>query len=280
MKYDNQGLRGRSMPERIEFLSEGDVEVPATKRKGPFAGGDAAEGRDIAIEEQVYLQIRNALMNGQFAPGERLSIRKVAAALHTSPMPARSALRHLATERALDVLPSGTMVVPRLTRKSFAELTAMRLELEPLAVRLAAPAIDSKLIAQLERINAQHIQASSGGDPDGSLRADREFLFTLYGASDAPMLVGFIETMWMRRSPLFWEAKWALLGNGKRTRVRHDEMLVALTEGRVEDAAKALRREIRDGAEFLSGEAQFAGETAAGVGLASLSPARPRTQKK
>src|SRR5947209_1554134 len=110
MKYDNQGLRERSMPELIEFLSQGDVGVSAAERKSshPFAAsGDAVDGRDLAIEEQVYRQIRNALMNGQFAPGERLSIRKVAAALHTSPMPARSALRHLATERALDVLPSG-----------------------------------------------------------------------------------------------------------------------------------------------------------------------------
>ncbi|MFC7554888.1 GntR family transcriptional regulator [Pseudoroseomonas wenyumeiae] len=97
-----------------------------------------------SLEERAYDSIRRALMGGTFVPGDRLSIRQVAAALGTSPMPARAALQRLVAEQVLEVLPSGTAVVPLLTRASFIELRAIRAQLEPLAASLAAPNMDKR----------------------------------------------------------------------------------------------------------------------------------------
>ncbi|PDT43741.1 transcriptional regulator, partial [Sinorhizobium fredii] len=72
-----------------------------------------------ALEEEAYRLIRSSLINGAFTPDSNLSIRGVCAALSLSPMPVRAALRRLVNERALDAKPSGTAVVPRMTRREF-----------------------------------------------------------------------------------------------------------------------------------------------------------------
>ena len=235
--------------------------------------GVLTEGDDpgIALEEHAYRRIRQALMEGLFAPGDRLSIRKVAAALKTSPMPARTALRRLAVEQALDVLPSGTAVVPRLTRDAFQTLGAMRTALEPLAVRLAFPHVTRPVLKSLASLIRMHEAARKRTDPAGTLQADREFLFTLYRLAQAPLLLGFIETLWLRRGPIFWEARWALLGHGA-ARNRHAEILEALRGKDAELAAALLTAEIEAATAFLLSQVQFAGEPPTSAGLAGLAP--------
>ena len=62
------------------------------------------------LQEQAYLRLREALMNGHFVPGQA---RAAAEALGTSPMPVRDALRRLEIEHAL--VPDRT--VPSACRK-------------------------------------------------------------------------------------------------------------------------------------------------------------------
>ena len=52
------------------------------------------------LQEQLYQNIRAALLEGRFQPGERLKIRDLAAEWGTSPMPVRGALQRLVAEGA------------------------------------------------------------------------------------------------------------------------------------------------------------------------------------
>jgi len=226
----------------------------------------------LPLEEQAYAHLRRALVEGVFAPGDKLPIRRIADALGTSPMPVRSALRRLAAERALDVLPSGTAVVPRLTRAAFAELSTIRAALEPLAVQLAAARLDKPALGALDTLLAAHWTAREEGSPEAFLRADRDFLFTLYRASGAPMLLDMIEALWLRRGPIFWEARWLLAHRGGLAH-RHEQMLSALRERRGDDAAAELRLEIESATAFLLAHLRFLDDPPGERGLAAL-PAR------
>jgi DNA-binding GntR family transcriptional regulator len=213
---------------------------------------------DLPLEEAAYRRLRQALVEGVFSPGEKLSIRRIAEALGTSPMPARAALRRLAAEQAVDALPSGTVLVPRLTRDAFREMSAIRAELEPLAIRLAAPRLDVALLDQLDPVIAEHDAARASGRPDVFLRKDREFLFGLYRQAGAPMLLGMIEALWLRRGPLFWEARWALMARPPEAAHRHEAILAALRRGDGEGAAEELRIEISRMVTFLLEALRFA----------------------
>ncbi|MGM5013173.1 GntR family transcriptional regulator (plasmid) [Rhizobium sp. C104] len=205
-----------------------------------------------ALEEEAYRLIRNSLINGDFTPDSKLSIRGVCATLSLSPMPVRAALRRLVSERALDAKPSGTAVVPRMTRREFSELTAMRLQLEPLALTLAAPHLKPAQFERLDAFVAQHEAARLASDPTGVRQADTGFLFELYRSSGSTLLLSFIESLWLRRSPMFWEARWALLGSSLgRAPHRHKEIMGALRQDQPDLARDFLIEEIRNAGEFL-----------------------------
>jgi len=223
----------------------------------------------LSLEQQAYDAIRRALMGGSFKPGDRLSIRRVAAALGTSPMPARAALQRLAAEQVVDVLPSGTVVVPLLTRAAFVELRAIRLQLEPLAAGLAAPHVDKPLLAALERRIGALEAASARGDMDAVLTENQHFMFDIFRAARAPMLLGFIESLWLRRGPLYWSARAALLRwNAPFT--RHRSAVAALRRGDGAEAGLAIRAEIESTSDFLLAELRFCDDPPAPSGVAAL----------
>lgn len=228
---------------------------------------NAEEG--LALEELAYRRLREALGGGAFLPGDRLSIRRVADALGMSSMPARTALRRLAAEQALDLLPNGTAIVPRLTRAAFIELSAIRAELEPLALRLAAPHLDGAALDGLAATVAGHDEARARGDSDAVRRLDRDFMFTIYRAAQAPLLLNLIETLWLRRGPIFWELRWAALAAGGM-RHAHGEILQALRDGQVAIASAALQQEIMDASLFIQGAMRFADDEAPKDRLAAL----------
>ena len=219
--------------------------------------GIAVADQEPSLDEQAYRRLRQALSEGVFAPGDRLSIRRLATALGTSTMPARTALRRLASEQALDLLPSGTAIVPRLTRPAFIELTDMRIALETLAVQRAGPLVTAHHHDTLAALVAAGNTARADGDAEAFLRADRDFLSTLYRAADAPMLLGVIEALWLRRGPLFWEARWLLLGR-RGAADRHQEILDALRARNVARAGAELQSEIETARDFLLRELHFA----------------------
>jgi DNA-binding GntR family transcriptional regulator len=205
-----------------------------------------------ALEEEAYQLIRRALIDGDFTPDSKLSIRVVCRALSLSPMPVRAALRRLINERALDAKPSGTAVVPRMTRREFSDLTAMRLQLEPLALTLAAPHLKPVQFERFDAFVLQHETARLESDPKGVRQADTGFLFELYRSSGSDLLLSFIESLWLRRSPMFWEARWALLGSSVgRAPHRHKEITDALRHGETTMARDFLIDEIRNTGEFL-----------------------------
>ncbi|WP_372624486.1 GntR family transcriptional regulator [Falsiroseomonas sp.] len=235
----------------------------------------ARSSEPASLEEQAYHQLRQALVEGAFPPGQKLSIRRVAAALGTSPMPARTALRRLAAEQAVDLLPSGTAIVPRLTRAAFTELSTIRAQLEPLAARMAVPRCDRAVVKQLSAILATELSARQAGDPEAVLRADREFLFALYRAAAAPMLLGMIESTWLRRGPMFHDARWLIVTRPPGV-THHAAMLKQLRRGAAEEVAALLRAEIESATAFLLERMPFADDIDRDGQLSSLTLVSPR----
>jgi GntR family colanic acid and biofilm gene transcriptional regulator len=82
--------------------------------------------------------------------------------------------------------------MPRLTRSAFAELVAIRAELEPLALRVAVSYLTGQTLDALDIQLDQHIQARGRSDPEAVLRTDCQFLFIACQASGSPMRLQFI----------------------------------------------------------------------------------------
>lgn len=153
------------------------------------------------LQERVYRELRVALMRGRFPPGRSLTIRAVAAALGTSPMPVREALRQLVAERALDMMPNRSFGIPLMTRQRFADLRRIRVEIEGFAAAEAAKRMDRDSINYLVQINNAMLKAGETGDRELYIARNQEFHFRIYEASGSEVILPIIETLWLQIGP-------------------------------------------------------------------------------
>ena len=102
---------------------------------------------------RVYGALARGLMAGMFKPGEAVTLRTLAKRLGTSAMPVREAVSRLIAERALVLLPNRSVIVPRMSRARFTELTETRQILEGMVAEAACARATPALLRKLTEIN-------------------------------------------------------------------------------------------------------------------------------
>jgi len=227
----------------------------ALKRNHEKSTPQAESTDGASLEARAYAALRDILIQGGFPPGEKLSIRRIAAALGVSPMPARAALRRLAAERCLDLSPNGSAFVPLITRDAYREIMRIRTLIEPVAAADAAPRLTRADIAVLEQIAKAARAARAAGDEDGYRRGDRLLHQRYYAAAGQPLLLAMIESLWMRRSPVLAMARPIMPGRPDAD--DHQALLAAAKAGDGQAAAEAARREIEASAAFVLARVHF-----------------------
>ena len=151
--------------------------------------------------DQVYWQIRLALLSGAMPAGQRMTTRGLAEEMKVSGTPAREALGRLVAEGALDFGPNRTVQVPLLTTSQVDEIYDARILLEGQLIEAAVPNRSTTQVAQLETIHKQHVEAIGLKDYRTSVRLNFEFKFTMYKAARRPITLRIIEGLWLRTGP-------------------------------------------------------------------------------
>lgn len=176
------------------------MEIEAAVADG--SGDREQRAKFLNLPEGVYNSVRHALINGTFRPGEKLSIRGLAATLGLSATPVRDALQRLAGEGVLVAQPYRSIRVPQLSYDEVAELWMIRGLLEREAARAAVERADDGLIPTLSAIELRLERARRRPDPAAVTMLNAEFHFALYAASALPRLCGEIERQWLSAAPV------------------------------------------------------------------------------
>src|SRR5690606_31825359 len=92
---------------------------------------------------QLHEAIRDAVEDGRLAPGHRLVEADLTRDYQVSRGAVREALRLLAVERIVDLVPNRGAVVRRMTPKEILDTMTVRIALEGLAAALAARNIEA-----------------------------------------------------------------------------------------------------------------------------------------
>ena len=153
------------------------------------------------MQEQVYAQIRENLIDGRFKPGQTLTIRDLAQQLGTSVMPVREALHKLTVEQVLDMTAARSVRVPALSAAKFQEICEARTLLEGQLAVLAAERADAQDIARIQRAHEEFTSAKVSRDPTVPLRRNREFHFAIYSAAHHTTMFDLVEPLWVRCGP-------------------------------------------------------------------------------
>jgi len=137
----------------------------ADARGSAEARSDAAAiARQLPLRDQVLDALRARIIDGAYAPGERLTEDRLAEDFGVSRNPVREALRTAEAEGFVVVLPRRGVVVASPDETTMRDLFDVRARLEPLAARLAAERAGDADIAGLRDLLAQARTATDARD--------------------------------------------------------------------------------------------------------------------
>jgi DNA-binding GntR family transcriptional regulator len=211
-----------------------------------------------SLQELVYEEIRTVLMRGGFAPGQKVSSRKLAAMVGTSDMPVRAAMGRLLAEGGLVQNANGTFSVPHLSRKKFSEIMTMRALLEREATMQACGNIDRAGFNELKRCSAGLSKAIDEHAIYDYLDYNQRLKFAIYRYTPSQTLQSMIRLMWLQAGPFLHHLNQDLKQIG--TANFHEEAIAALEVGKAEEAGLAISRDILGGMVFLQQHARFSPE--------------------
>jgi DNA-binding GntR family transcriptional regulator len=139
----------------------------------PVPANDPFE-RDL-LRDRAYTAIRDAIVDGTLAPGERLRDPELCAWLGLSRTPVREALARLEGDGLVETAPQRFTRVAPLDRREAADAFPVVAALHALAAELAAPRLTHADLRQMREANRAFEQALKVGDADGALQADDDF---------------------------------------------------------------------------------------------------------
>ena len=204
--------------------------------------------RKIAHEE-TYKTLYDAIITGTLEPGKVLTIRGLAEQLGCSPMPVREAVRRLVALGALEMRNTRRISVAPMTPDRFQEIWSARVMLEPEIAARALPHANDALIEELDRIDTELEEAIERGDPDAYSLKNWEFHFTLYRASQCPIILRLVESVWLQFGP-FQRMVTGRLGTSYLVD-QHERAVDALKNKDEAALREAIRLDIHDGMERI-----------------------------
>lgn len=139
----------------------------------------------------AYEALRSRILTGELAPGTPLVQASLAKDLGVSMTPVREALRDLATEGLVTLLPHKGAAVTSLDLDDAKEIHTIRLKLEPDTTRLA---VDHVTLDVLNRAEELYAHMSSPADHSWVV-CNRDFHKLLLSPAPAPRLVSILSSL-------------------------------------------------------------------------------------
>ncbi|MER8448262.1 GntR family transcriptional regulator [Mesorhizobium sp. M1066] len=121
-----------------------------------------------SLSARIYNKVREGLIIGNFAPGDRLLMQDLAEQLGTSITPVREACLRLVSEQALELRSGRFVAVPDLSRARYIQIKLIRMALEGLATEHAADHVTPADLEQLESFRVSFVKSEKAGNLEES----------------------------------------------------------------------------------------------------------------
>ncbi|NOL50444.1 GntR family transcriptional regulator [Pelistega europaea] len=206
-----------------------------------------------SLSIKVYNNMKNALMSGDYQPGERLVISEIAQAMGVSITPVREAIFRLVSEQSLELKTATAIHVPVLTSQKLKEIQLIRFHLEGAAAAAAAENATDEDIKRLSTIQDE-LEKFAFTDPTKTSALNREFHFALMDASKLTTLKATVEPFWVLCGPtikIFHVKLAAQKDNDLHKTHRHRIVLEALRNKQPEVAKLAIQEDLMWGGHYM-----------------------------
>ena len=200
--------------------------------------------RRTLARDTAYHDLRDWILDGTLAPGERLHDVALAERLGVSRTPVREALQRLEDEDLVETSPNRWTRVAPLDPAIAGDLYPIIWRLETLALELAAFELDEPELDQMERANRQLLTALDAGDASGASTADYDFHRVFIDRCGNEELTAILQAakVKLRRLEIHYFSSLA----SRDSVAEHTAVLTALELGDIEGATRAIEANWRN----------------------------------
>lgn len=208
------------------------------KRLAPIQLDNYKPLRDIVFEN-----LREAIINGQLRPGERLMEVQIAEELGVSRTPVREAIRKLELEGLVVMVPRKGAYVSNVSIKDISDVFQIRRALEGLAAELAAEKLTEEQLEELEQLLARTAETVNKLDVMTTVDIDTGFHQVIYEASRNEKLSSMLYHL-REQIQRFRTQSLSRPGRLQQALMEHKAIMEALKEGDGELARRLVEEHI------------------------------------
>jgi DNA-binding GntR family transcriptional regulator len=148
------------------------------------------------IYTRVYNKLREEILGGIFAAGERLNIGHLSQRYSVSRMPVREAVQALQGEGLIVLEPYAGPRVRTIDQRFLENMYDLRCVVDGLLMRTIARAISRELLAEATALNAAYTAAVQQEEWPRAFAANKQFHRVLQNAADNPEAMDILERRW------------------------------------------------------------------------------------
>lgn len=222
--------------------------IRSNKHNGFDLSGFDVPSQRKSLGDHVFDNLKNAIVRGDVASGNRLVESRIAEALNISRTPIREAIHKLEREGYLQKLPRGGFIVLGLSREGIEETFGIRSILESYAARLSALKHRKEELAPLQKKVEEYEACLLKNRLEPLTRINTEFHDLLYALSHSPKLNKMINDL----GDQIYRFRQIILKDEKLARISNEDhkRMLLMIERREADGVERLVR-----AHILRGQA-------------------------
>lgn len=199
----------------------------------------------LPLREVVFKTLRNAIVHGEFEPGERLMEVTLAKRLGVSRTPVREAMRMLELEGLVVMIPRRGAEVARITAKDLSDALEIRVALEDLAAGLACRRIDDDGRARLRQVCDDFKRAVNSKVIPEIVDADVAFHNAIMDVTNNQRLINMAQSL--REQVYRYRVEYVKdLSYHDKLVAEHEALMNAILDGDVDKAKEITRKHIYD----------------------------------
>ena len=197
----------------------------------------------LPLRDVVFNTLRQAILKGELAPGERLMEIQLAQKLGVSRTPIREAIRKLELEGLVLMIPRRGAEVARISEKSLKDVLEVRRSLEELAIELACQRMTEEDMQALEEAQKAFKAAIDQGDAMKIAETDEAYHDVIYHSTRNKRLVQILNNL---REQMYRYRLEYLKDTQSHDRLveEHQKIVNAIIEKNKEEAVRLIQEHI------------------------------------
>lgn len=201
-----------------------------------------------SLRELAQDAVRQAILDLQFVPGQRLVERSLCEQLGVSRTVVREVLRYLEAEGLIEVTPHKGPIVARIRADEAEQIYELRALLEGAAAGACARVAKTEDLAELERAIEQIEHAGKSADPLMSLRATAVFYDKMFSTAGKTIALEIVKSFNVRINAL---RALTISSKGRQSSAAQEMRILyqAIASRDADGATKASERHVHNAAE-------------------------------